>query len=92
MLRTFGPKRDEIIQSWRQLLFEELHESYSPNIIRFIKSRRMEPPFCSPRPIKVFGLNVKGKELNDWAPMTDALINVITGRKTDRDWLYNGAR
>lgn len=32
-----------------------------------------EPPFRSPPPIRVFGFNVKGKELKDWAPMTDAL-------------------
>jgi hypothetical protein len=39
--RTFGPKRDEVIGSWRKVPSEELHNFYSsPNIIRMIKSRR----------------------------------------------------
>jgi hypothetical protein len=38
--RTFGPKRDEIIGSWRKLHNEELHNLYSsPNIIRMSKLR-----------------------------------------------------
>jgi hypothetical protein len=39
MLReVFGPKRDEIIEGWRKLHNEELHNLYSsPNIIRVIK-------------------------------------------------------
>jgi hypothetical protein len=37
----FGPRRDEIIGSWRNLHNEELQNLYfSPNIIRMIKSRR----------------------------------------------------
>jgi hypothetical protein len=40
--RIFGPKRDEIIGSWRKLHNEELHNLYcSAKIIRMIKSRRM---------------------------------------------------
>jgi hypothetical protein len=43
MLRgMFGPKRDEVIEGWRKLHNEELHNLYSsPSIIRKIKSRRM---------------------------------------------------
>jgi hypothetical protein len=38
----FGPKRDEVTGSWRELHNEELHNLYSsPSIIRMIKSRRM---------------------------------------------------
>jgi hypothetical protein len=40
--RIFGPKRDEVTGEWRKLHSEELHILYSsPNIIRQIKSRRM---------------------------------------------------
>jgi hypothetical protein len=40
--RIFGPKRDEVAGSWRNLHNEELHNLYSsPSIIRMIKSRRM---------------------------------------------------
>jgi hypothetical protein len=42
MLRIFGPKRDEVIGSFRILHNEELHNWYcSPSIIRIIKSRRV---------------------------------------------------
>jgi hypothetical protein len=38
----FGPKKDEIVEGWRKLHNEELHNLYSlPNIIRVIASRRM---------------------------------------------------
>jgi hypothetical protein len=41
--RIIGPKRDEVLGSWRKLLNEELHNLYlSPNVIRIIKSRRMK--------------------------------------------------
>jgi hypothetical protein len=42
VLRTiFEPKRDEVIEEWRKLHHEELHNLYSsPSIIRMIKSRR----------------------------------------------------
>jgi hypothetical protein len=41
--RIFGPKRDEVMGSWRKLYNEELHNLYSsPSIIRIIKSRRMK--------------------------------------------------
>jgi hypothetical protein len=40
--RIFGPKREEVVGSWRRLHNEELQNLYtSPNIIRMIKSRRM---------------------------------------------------
>jgi hypothetical protein len=40
--RIFGPKRDEMVEDWRKLHNEELHNLYSlPNTIRTIKSRRM---------------------------------------------------
>jgi hypothetical protein len=40
--RTFGPKRDEVMEEWRKLHKEELRDLYSsPSIIRIIKSRRM---------------------------------------------------
>jgi hypothetical protein len=40
VLRTiFGPKREEVIGSWRKLHNEELYNLYSPpSIIRMIKS------------------------------------------------------
>jgi hypothetical protein len=38
----FGPKRDKMIEGWRELRNEELHNLYSlPNIITVIKSRRI---------------------------------------------------
>jgi hypothetical protein len=37
--RIFGPKRDE---DWRKLYNEELHNLYSPNIIRMIKEDEMD--------------------------------------------------
>jgi hypothetical protein len=41
--RIFRPKRDGVTGRWRKLHNEELHNLYfSPNIIRIIKSRRME--------------------------------------------------
>jgi hypothetical protein len=40
--RIFGPKRDGVMEGWRKLHNEELHNLYSsPSIIRVIKSRRM---------------------------------------------------
>jgi hypothetical protein len=39
--KTFGPVRDEVTGEWRRLHNEELHDLYSPNIIRGIRSRRM---------------------------------------------------
>jgi hypothetical protein len=41
--RIFGPKRDEVTEEWRRLHNKELHALYSsPNIIRVIKSRRLQ--------------------------------------------------
>jgi hypothetical protein len=41
-MRIFGPKRNEIREKWRRLHNKELHALYSsPNIIRVIKSRRL---------------------------------------------------
>jgi hypothetical protein len=40
--RIFGPKRDEVIEGWRKLHNEELHNLYcSPSIIRLTMSKRM---------------------------------------------------
>jgi hypothetical protein len=40
--RIFGPKRDGVIEGWRNLHYEELHNLYgSSSIISLIKSRRM---------------------------------------------------
>jgi hypothetical protein len=40
--RIFGPKRDEILGTWRKLHNEELHNLYySPDLIRMTKSRRI---------------------------------------------------
>jgi hypothetical protein len=41
--RIFGPKRDEVTGERRKLHNEELDDMYSsPNIIRVIRSRRMD--------------------------------------------------
>jgi len=40
VMRTFGPKRDEVTREWRKLHNEEVNSLYSsPNIFRVIKSR-----------------------------------------------------
>jgi hypothetical protein len=40
--RIYGPKKNEVTESWRKLYNEELHNPYFlPSIIRVIKSRRM---------------------------------------------------
>jgi hypothetical protein len=40
--RIFGPKRDEVTGEWKKLHNEELNDLYSsPNIVRVIKSRKM---------------------------------------------------
>jgi hypothetical protein len=42
MLRSFGSKRGKVVEGWRKLHNEELHNLYSlPSIIRMIKQRRM---------------------------------------------------
>jgi hypothetical protein len=41
--RIFGPKRKEVAGEWRRLHNEELHNLYaSTNIVRIVKSRRMQ--------------------------------------------------
>ena len=40
--RIFGPKRDEVIQEWKKLHYEELNDLYSsPHIIQLINWRKM---------------------------------------------------
>jgi hypothetical protein len=39
--RLYGPKKNEITGSWGMPYNQELHNLYSPTIIRMIKSRRM---------------------------------------------------
>jgi hypothetical protein len=40
--KIFGPRRDEVTGDWMRLHNEELNDLYSsPNIVRVIKSRRM---------------------------------------------------
>jgi hypothetical protein len=40
--RIFRPKRDGVMEGWRELHNEELHDLYSsPSIIRIMTSRRM---------------------------------------------------
>ena len=42
LMRTFGPKRDEVTGEWRKLHDEELNDLYcSPNIVRVIISTRI---------------------------------------------------
>jgi hypothetical protein len=42
LVKSSGPKRDEITGEWRKLHNEELNDLYSlPTIVRVIKSRRM---------------------------------------------------
>jgi hypothetical protein len=42
MRGIFGPKRDQMLGSWRKLHNEELNNVYSsPSIIRMIRSRRI---------------------------------------------------
>jgi hypothetical protein len=38
--RIFGPKREED-GSWGKLYYDELHDLYSPNVVRVIKSSRV---------------------------------------------------
>jgi hypothetical protein len=41
--RIFGPKRDDVMEEWRKLHSEELHNLYSsPHIIRQIKVKENE--------------------------------------------------
>jgi hypothetical protein len=43
--RIFGPKKDEMLGSWRKFYNEELHNlQSSPDIIRMVKSRRLRWP------------------------------------------------
>ena len=41
--RIFGPRRDKVAGEWRKLHDEEINDLYcSPNIVRVIKSRRIQ--------------------------------------------------
>jgi hypothetical protein len=44
VLRTFGPKREDVTRDWRKLHYEELHNLYSSPNIRMTKSRKMRWP------------------------------------------------
>jgi hypothetical protein len=39
--RIFGPKRNDVAGGWGRVHNEKLHNFSSPNIIKVIKSRRM---------------------------------------------------
>jgi len=39
--KAFEPRKDDGTGEWRKLHNEELHDLYSPTIIRAIKSRKM---------------------------------------------------
>jgi len=39
--RIFGPKRDEVTEEWRKLHNGEFNDTYSTDIVRVIKSRKM---------------------------------------------------
>jgi hypothetical protein len=39
--KILGPRREEITADWRKLHNEELHDLYSQNIIRVMKSMRI---------------------------------------------------
>jgi hypothetical protein len=39
--KIFGSERDEAIGYWRRLRNDELHDLYSPSVIRLSESRRM---------------------------------------------------
>jgi hypothetical protein len=39
--RTFGPKRQELTETWSKLLNAELHNYFSTNIINMTKYKRM---------------------------------------------------
>jgi len=39
--KIFEPKLEEVIGGWRKLYDEELHNLYSPHIIRLTRTRRM---------------------------------------------------
>jgi hypothetical protein len=42
LMRIYGPKRDQVVEGWRRLHNEELHDLYSSlSIIRMIKSKSM---------------------------------------------------
>jgi hypothetical protein len=41
--RIFGPKRKEVVESWRRLHNEELHKLFAPSsIVMVIKSRKVK--------------------------------------------------
>jgi hypothetical protein len=54
--RICGPRRDERTKEWRKLHNLELHDLYSPNIVRAMKSRRMRWAGCVARMSEVRGV------------------------------------
>jgi len=68
VLRTFGPKRDEVTGEWRKLHYEELNDLYcSSNIVRVNKIEKNEMGGscsaygCEERRIQGFGMETVGK-------------------------------
>jgi hypothetical protein len=59
--RIFGVERDEVMEGWRKLHNEELHNLYSsPSIIRMIKSRRVR------RTEHIARMGVRGMHIGFW--------------------------
>jgi hypothetical protein len=57
--RIFEPKRNGVVGRWRKVHNEELHNFYSPSMIRIIKSRRMR--WMGRRGMYSFGGKVRRK-------------------------------
>jgi hypothetical protein len=75
VLRTiFGPKSDKVTGEWRKLHIEELNDLYcSPNIVRVIKSRRMEWAGHVAR-------------MGEWRDVYRFLVGEPVGKRQQRRW------